>query len=114
MRNQNNPPNDNSPFGKIHPLVQYIIGADILSLIMVVLGLFIPVINTIGASLVCMGGTITTSTTQNMPPGVISCAQDGVTEEITYIAMAFTFVFFSLVFGAISSIYYVANQKKLP
>lgn len=108
----NSTPTQSTPTSKIHPLVWYLIGGDFLSLTLAVTGLFLPTINTIGAYFMCMGGTITTSTSPESMLGTISCLQNGATEEITYIAMAFTFVFFSLLFAAMSSIYYFTTQKK--
>lgn len=100
-----------TPLSKIHPLVLYVISADIFSIILAIFGLFIPTINQIGASFLCSKGTITITTTDSFISN-INCVQNGATEEITYLAMAFTFVFFSLILAVTTSIYYVTTQNK--
>jgi hypothetical protein len=100
-----------TPLSKIHPLVLYVISADIFSMMLAIFGLFIPIINKIGAAFLCGNGTITVTPSDSLISN-ISCVQNGATEEITYLAMAFTFVFFSLIMSVTSSIYYVTTQSK--
>lgn len=93
----------------MHPLVSKIIGADIASLILVIVGGAIwPQINLVGGYLLCMGGTLEAgSKTFN----AITCTQNGVSENIIYAAMALSFVVYSAIFGGIAGVKYVIDEK---
>jgi predicted membrane-bound spermidine synthase len=103
----------------MHPLVSRIIGADIVSLMLVIVGGAIwPQINLVGGYLLCMGGTLEAGTkTSSAVPGQvvgvnsIICTQSGVSENIIYAAMALSFVVYSVLFGGIAAVKYVIDEK---
>ncbi len=103
----------------MHPLVSKIIGADIMSLVLVIVGGAIwPQINMVGGYLLCMGGTLeANSKTFNVVPGefvgvnAITCTQNGVPENIIYAAMALSFVVYSVLFGGIAAVKYLIEEQ---
>lgn len=99
-------------------IVPALLIGDIISILAVTLGgYFWPAVNYPGAWLACLDGTVAIASSAaplSFLPYSYTCAQNGVAEDITLLAVIISFALYTLVWSGLCVIQMIVHRAKTP